>query len=70
MTRITRWLPLVGILGWLALTVPPPYAMEAAVPTVCDANPKTANLNFMVKDAGGTTLSALVYAESTLENHE
>jgi anti-sigma factor (TIGR02949 family) len=51
--RIGRWLAWLGIPALLALTVPLPFAMEAADGTLCDANPKTANLNFIVKDANG-----------------
>jgi peroxiredoxin len=53
MTRLFRWLALAGMPVLLALTVPLPYATEAADTGLCDANPKPAALNFVLKDADG-----------------
>jgi peroxiredoxin len=62
-TRVLRLAGVLGALGLLALAVPLEHVdelrsigakVEAAAPTsVCDQNPKTANLNFVLKDASG-----------------
>jgi peroxiredoxin len=57
MTKMWRWLAVLGIPVLLALTVPLPYAMEAADTSLCDANAKTANLNFTLKDTAGKDFS-------------
>lgn len=57
MTRTFRWLAFLGVPVLLALAVPLPYATEAGDATLCDANPKMANLNFVLKDSAGKDFS-------------
>jgi peroxiredoxin len=57
MIRVVRWAAVWGAFAALALTVPLPYAGEAAQTAVCDANPKTADLNFVLKDSNGRDFS-------------
>ena len=53
MTRTFRWLAVLGVPVLLTLAVPLPYATEATDTTLCDTNPKMANLNFVLKDSAG-----------------
>jgi peroxiredoxin len=53
MTRTLRWLSVLAIPVLLVIFAPLPYSASAADATLCDANPKTANLNFVLKDATG-----------------
>jgi peroxiredoxin len=53
MRKLWTWMAIVGIPILLVLTVPLPYSMEASDATLCDTNPKTANLNFVLKDTSG-----------------
>lgn len=48
-----RWAGVFAGFAMLALTVPLPYAGEVAQTAACDANPKAANLNFVLKDSSG-----------------
>ena len=52
-SRWLKWLAFLGIPVLLVLTVPLPYSMEASDATLCDTNPKIADLNFVLKDANG-----------------
>ena len=59
-TRVLRLAGAFAALTLLSLAVPLPYVnelrntgVEAAQPQACDANPKPANLNFVLKDAAG-----------------
>ena len=51
--KLWTWIAVLGIPALLVLTVPLPYSMEASDATLCDTTPKSANLNFTLKDAGG-----------------
>jgi thiol-disulfide isomerase/thioredoxin len=53
MTRTLRWLSVLAVPALLIVFAPLPYSMSAADATLCDANPKPANLNFILKDASG-----------------
>ena len=53
MTKPWTWFAVLGVPVLLVITVPLPYATEAADATLCDANPKAANLNFVLKDGAG-----------------
>jgi cytochrome c biogenesis protein CcmG/thiol:disulfide interchange protein DsbE len=53
MTRTLRWLSVLAIPVLLAVFAPLPYSMTAADATLCDASPKAANLNFVLKDTAG-----------------
>ena len=57
MMRVVRWGGVAGIAALLALTVPVPGLMEAADTSLCDTNPKVANLNFTMKDMEGKDFS-------------
>jgi cytochrome c biogenesis protein CcmG/thiol:disulfide interchange protein DsbE len=58
---VVRIVGVLGALSLLTLAVPLPYveelrnagALSAQTPGACDANPKTANLNFVLKDPDG-----------------
>jgi thiol-disulfide isomerase/thioredoxin len=53
MRKLWTWFAVLGVPVLLVITVPLPYATEAADATLCDANPKVANLNFVLKDGAG-----------------
>ena len=53
MPRALRWLSLLTVPALLIVFAPLPYSTSAADATLCDANPKPANLNFVLKDAAG-----------------
>ena len=53
MPRILRWLSVLAVPALLIALAPLPYSTSAADATLCDTNPKPANLNFVLKDAGG-----------------
>ena len=53
MKRFSRWIAWLAVPALLVLTVRLPYVGEAADTTLCDPNPKTANLNFVLKDMNG-----------------
>ena len=53
MPRSLRWLAVLTVPALLVVFAPLPYSTSAADATLCDANPKPANLNFRLKDANG-----------------
>ena len=53
MTRLGKWIAVVGVPLLLMLTVQLPYVGEAADTSMCDADPKAADLNFTLKDMSG-----------------
>jgi thiol-disulfide isomerase/thioredoxin len=56
MKKAVRALGVVGAFALLALAVPLPHAhetTEAADTSLCDKDPKAANLNFVLKDSSG-----------------
>jgi cytochrome c biogenesis protein CcmG/thiol:disulfide interchange protein DsbE len=53
MNRTFRWLAFLGIPALLIAFAPLPYSTSAADATLCDTNPSSANLNFVLKDASG-----------------
>jgi thiol-disulfide isomerase/thioredoxin len=53
MRKLWIWLAVLGIPTLLVITVPLPYSMEASDATLCDTQPKAANLNFVLKDSSG-----------------
>jgi peroxiredoxin len=57
MKRFGKWIAWLGVPALLVLSVRLPYVGEAADTSLCDANPKTANLNFVLKDMNGKDFS-------------
>ena len=53
MTRAMRWFAVLAVPALLVVFAPLPYSTSAADATLCDANPKPANLNFVLKDFNG-----------------
>jgi cytochrome c biogenesis protein CcmG/thiol:disulfide interchange protein DsbE len=53
MPRTLRWLAVLAVPALLIVFAPLPYSMSAADATLCDTNPKPANLNFVLKDVSG-----------------
>jgi thiol-disulfide isomerase/thioredoxin len=53
MTRTLRWLSFLSVPLLIVVFAPLPYSETAADATLCDRNPKPANLNFVLKDHNG-----------------
>jgi cytochrome c biogenesis protein CcmG/thiol:disulfide interchange protein DsbE len=56
-TRLMKWIAWIGIPVLLMTTARLPYVGEAAEGTLCDAQPKIANLNFTLTDANGKSFT-------------